>query len=193
MKDWCLLSVLVVLLTSLPSAAEVFSHRTAGSAWEAEVTRDAFTLRETRKGTTGGSHCVCPFGPAVRASVLRTVSGAARLCFVFSADRCAYRSADGAPAGPIAQRPGMGVFKCVDFLPVENADALAALVNAGTRTQQPVAPARASAGPDGQSASAREGPVAQSAGATRGGASMSVRAAAPRPAPAADAAELRVQ
>jgi hypothetical protein len=144
-RSW--VSALLLLLSTSPShGTEAFSHHADGIAWEAEVTEDTFALREGKGGTLGRSEYVCPLGPAVRASVVRATSGAARLCLVFSAAKCAFKTREGAPATPSAQQPGAGVFKCIEPSAAGQADALAALVNAGPRTQGHAASTGASAG-----------------------------------------------
>jgi hypothetical protein len=74
-------------------------------------------------------------GPAVRATAVRTASDAGRVCLVFSRDKCAYKGIEGASVRLVPQ-PGGATFKCADFANAEQASALAALINAGSRSQR---------------------------------------------------------
>jgi hypothetical protein len=133
MKHWWI-PALLLLLVSPSQATQTFSQDTAGLRWEAEVTADTFALREKREGAPAGSEFVCPLGPAVRASVVRTGSDAGKVCLVFSSDKCVYKSAGDAPVDAIAHQSGVATFKCLDFATAEQASTLAALINAGPRT-----------------------------------------------------------
>jgi hypothetical protein len=137
----CWIAVPLLLLAGPSPATQVFSHDTGRVRWEAEVTADNFALRERKEGAPGSTEFVCPLGPAVRATAVRTGSDAGRVCLVFSRDKCAYKSAEGASAQPITQS-GAAIFKCADFATAERASALAALINAGVRSQRTVDAAR---------------------------------------------------
>jgi hypothetical protein len=120
-------------------ATQTFSHDTGLVRWEAEVTGETFALRETKQGASPGNEFVCPLGPAVRASVVRTGSEAGRICLVFSKDKCAPKSVARAPATPLSPPPGVATFKCLDFRTAGEASALAALINAGSEAHQAAA------------------------------------------------------
>jgi hypothetical protein len=144
----------LLLLASPSHATEVFSHDSGRIRWEAEVTGESFALRETKDGASMASEFVCPLGPAVRASVVRTGSDAGKVCLVFSRDKCA-RNEGGAAADPLARAAAVSTFKCLDFATAEHATTLAALINAGPRTYSRPQRSAAPAGARGSGAVAR--------------------------------------
>jgi hypothetical protein len=159
---------LLLLLVSPSSAAQVFAHDMGRVRWEAEVTADSFALRERREGAAGSSEFMCPLGPAVRATAVRTGSDAGKVCLVFSKDKCAYKSGEGAPGNPIAQ-PGAATFKCVDFATAEHANALAALINAGPQPRRHASSVRSPASSKGPAEAARQSRAALPASAPQNG------------------------
>jgi hypothetical protein len=159
---------LLLFLLVNPSSAEVFFHDTGRVRWEAEVTAHTFALREHRKGAAGSSEFVCPLGPAVRATAVRTSSDAGKVCLVFSKDKCAYKSGESAPGHPIAQ-PGAATFKCVDFATAEHANTLAALINAGPQPRRHAGSVRTPANSKVPAEAARPSRTALPAGAPQSG------------------------
>jgi hypothetical protein len=130
----------LLLLPASSVAAQVFSHDTGRARWEAEVTADTFSLRQTRDGAVAGSEFMCPLGPALRASVMRTASDGSKVCLVFSRAKCTHKGTDeGNGAANGAESP-LGGFKCVDVGTADDARRLAALINAGPPARRPVHP-----------------------------------------------------
>lgn len=122
------------MLFALASAsqAQVFTHEVAGKRVEAEVTTETLAIREkSTSGSGKGSDFVCPLGTAVRANVVPAASGGGKVCFVIARDRC---NGSGATATS-ARNANSSAFKCIDLATPQEADAIAALVNAGP--QQP--------------------------------------------------------
>jgi hypothetical protein len=167
MKHWWI-PALLFLPASPGQATQTFSHDTGPLRWEAEVTGDTFILREKKESKSAGNEFVCPLGPAVRASIVRTGSDAGRVCLVFSRDKCVQKNAESAPGNPLSPMPAVATFKCLDFGTSAEASALAALINAGTRTQVPATSARVPAVSKSPVAATRPSGAAQPAGAASG-------------------------
>ncbi|MGZ8228140.1 MAG: hypothetical protein ACXW2A_00690 [Burkholderiales bacterium] len=136
MNDLLRLGLLLVLTSN--AFAQVFSHETAGKRIEAEVTLDTLSLKERGEARSSTADLVCPLGPAVRANVVPGSAGASRVCLVFSREKCTHTGggAAKAPSDPRASR-GASAFKCIDLASAQQADALAALVNAGPQQPSP--------------------------------------------------------
>ncbi len=178
MRDFWIAALLLLLATSA-QATQVFSHDTGRVRWEAEVTDSTFALRE-KTDASAGSEFVCPLGPAVRASVVRTGGDTGRVCLVFSRDKCAYKGVGGAPAASSAPSSGVATFKCVDFGTAEHANTLAALINAGSQTHGRSSTANSPASAKGPALAERPSRPAPPGTASRKGA----------PAPSLSAARL---
>lgn len=128
----------ILYLVANSSYAQVFSHQDQGKHFEAEVTQVTLLVKERNDGVSIiNSDLFCPLGSAVRANVLPASASSPKLCFVFSKERCAYtRVQNGKAIQKEALARGGRSFMCIELATVQDAERLAALVNAGPQRAQ---------------------------------------------------------